>query len=86
MTYQLVGSILILYLKQRNKSPEDHLEDQQQEYEFDAVGVYQDLYNFYIDFEQFNVGADGSSREAIRDGGLWKFLTVRQTYPLSNQR
>ena len=30
------------------------------------------------------VGADGSSREAIRQGGLWKFLTVRQTYPLSN--
>ena len=32
------------------------------------------------------VGADGSNREAIRQGGLWKFLTVRQTYPLSNQR
>ena len=23
------------------------------------------------------VGADGLSRKAIRDGGLWKFLTVR---------
>ena len=32
------------------------------------------------------VGADGSSREAIRDGGLWKFLTIRQIYPLSNQK
>ena len=40
MTYQLVGSILILYLKQINKSPEDHLE--QQEDELDAVGVYQE--------------------------------------------
>ena len=36
-------------------------------------------------FEQC-VGPDGLSREAIRQGGLWKFLTVRQTYPLSNQR
>ena len=32
------------------------------------------------------VGADGSSREAIRDGGLWKFLTVRQIYLVSYQR
>ena len=32
------------------------------------------------------VGADGSSREAIHDGGLWKFLTVRQIYLLSNRR
>ena len=29
------------------------------------------------------LGADGSSREAIRDGALWKFLTVRQIYPLT---
>ena len=35
---------------------------------------------------EVGVGADGSSREAIRRGGLWKFLTVRQTYPLGNQR
>ena len=34
---------------------------------------------------EFRLGADGSSRKAIRDGGLWKFLTVRQIYPLSNQ-
>ena len=33
-----------------------------------------------------SLGADGSIREAIRDGGLWTFLTVRQIYPLSNQR
>ena len=32
------------------------------------------------------VGADGSYRKAIRNGGLWKFLTIRQIYPLSNQR
>ena len=33
----------------------------------------------------FSLGADGLSRKAIRDGGLWKFLTVSQIYPLSNQ-
>ena len=31
------------------------------------------------------VGANGSSCKAINAGGLWKFLTVRQIYPLSNQ-
>ena len=36
--------------------------------------------------DEDEVGADGSSCKAIRQGGLWKFLTVRQTYPLSNQR
>ena len=35
--------------------------------------------------EQSRIGADGSSRKAIRDGGLWKFLTFRLIYPLSNQ-
>ena len=30
------------------------------------------------------LGADGLSRKAIHDGGLWKLLTVRQTYLLSN--
>ena len=33
----------------------------------------------------YQLGADGLSRKAICDGGLWKFLTVRQIYPLSNQ-
>ena len=32
------------------------------------------------------IGADGLSRKAIRNGGLWKFLNVCQIYPLSNQR
>ena len=34
---------------------------------------------------QVLLGADGSSRKAIRDGGLWKFLTIRQIYLLGNQ-
>ena len=29
---------------------------------------------------------DGLIRKSIRDGRLWTFLTVRQIYPLSNQR
>ena len=38
-----------------------------------------------IDPEDLTLGADGSSRKAICDGGLWKFLNVRQIYPLINQ-
>ena len=31
------------------------------------------------------LGADSSIRKAIRDAGLWEFITVRQIYPLINQ-
>ena len=57
--------------------------------------IYFSLFNDWLQFFKASalwtkmtvcLGADGSSRKAIRQGGLWKFLTVRQTYPLSNQR
>ena len=42
-------------------------------------------YSEYLNLDPSLIGANGSSRKAIRNGGLWKFLTVRQIYPLCNQ-
>ena len=55
MTYQLVGSILILYLKQRNKLPEDHLRMNWMQ----CWVFIKKIYSFYRDLEQFNEKAVG---------------------------
>ena len=52
------------------------------------VSLQANIRNTFFDQKSLRhpeVGANGSNREAIHDGGLWKFLTVRQTYPLGNQ-
>ena len=50
-----------------------------------VTAVVEDSVEELAVMEDKDQGADGWSREAIRHGGLWKFLTVRQIYPQSNQ-